>query len=101
MISAGKTEAKAPIAMSSWWPQFAGVSLKRMQAIDVQTVVFREGKHFVAQCLDVDVSSFGDSEDDALANLREALELYFEDAPADAVTKVEGPEVRRLTLERA
>ena len=66
-----------------------------------QTVVFREGKHFVAQCLDVDVSSFGDSEDDALANLREALELYFEDAPADAVAKVEGPEVRRLTLERA
>ena len=26
--------------------------------------------------LDVDVSSFGDSEDDALANLREALELF-------------------------
>jgi hypothetical protein len=72
-----------------------------MQAIDVQTVVFREGAHFVAQCLDVDVSSFGDSEDDALANLREALELYFEDAPADAVAKVEGPEVRRLTLGRA
>ena len=47
------------------------------------------------------LSSFGDSEDDALANLREALELYFEDAPADAVAKVEGPEVRRLTLERA
>jgi hypothetical protein len=58
-------------------------------------------EHFVAQCLDVDVSSFGDSEDDALANLREALGLYFEDAPADAVVKVEGPAVRRLTLERA
>jgi predicted RNase H-like HicB family nuclease len=72
-----------------------------MQMIDVQTVVFHEGNHYVAQCLDVDVSSFGDSEDDALANLREALEPYFEDAPADAVAKVEGPEVRRLTLERA
>lgn len=55
----------------------------------------------MAQCLDVDVSSFGDSEDDALANLREALELYFEDASADTVAKVEGPEVRRLTLQRA
>jgi predicted RNase H-like HicB family nuclease len=82
-------------------PETAGVSFDRMQPIDVQTVVFREGKHFVAQCLDVDVSSFGDSEDDALANLRGALELYFEDGPADAVAKVEGPEVRRLTLERA
>lgn len=72
-----------------------------MQAIDVQTVVFDEGEHYVAQCLDVDVSSFGDSEDDAVANLREALELYFEDAPADAGAKVGGPEVRPLTLERA
>lgn len=72
-----------------------------MQVIDVQTVVFREGEHFVAQCLDVDVSSFGSSEDEALANLREALELYFEDAPADAIAKVEGPAVRRLTLQRA
>jgi hypothetical protein len=72
-----------------------------MQMIDVQTVVFREGEHVVAQCLDVDVSSFGDTESDALDNLREALELYFEDAPADALAKVEGPEVRRLTLQRA
>jgi predicted RNase H-like HicB family nuclease len=48
--------------------------------LDVQTVVYREGDHVVAQCLDVDISSFGDSETDALANLREALELYFEDA---------------------
>jgi predicted RNase H-like HicB family nuclease len=72
-----------------------------MQVIDVQTVVFREGEHFVAQCLDVDVSSFGESEENALLNLREALELYFEDAPADAVARVEGPAVRRLTLQRA
>jgi predicted RNase H-like HicB family nuclease len=72
-----------------------------MQMIDVQTVVFREGEHVVAQCLDVDVSSFGDTVSDALDNLREALELYFEDAPADAIAKVEGPEVRRLTLQRA
>jgi predicted RNase H-like HicB family nuclease len=72
-----------------------------MQEIDVQTVVFREGEHFVAQCLDVDVSSFGANEEEALANLREALELYFEDAHVDAVAKVEGPAVRRLTLQRA
>lgn len=36
---------------------------------------------FVAQCLEVDVASQGDSLEEALANLREALELYFEDAP--------------------
>lgn len=53
--------------------------------LDVQAVVYREGDHVVAQCLDVDISSFGDTEPDALANLREALELYFEDAPAEAI----------------
>jgi predicted RNase H-like HicB family nuclease len=69
--------------------------------LDVQAVVYREGDHVVAQCLDVDVSSFGDNETDALANLREALELYFEDKPAEAIAKVEAPEVRRLTFELA
>lgn len=51
---------------------------------DVQTIVYREGDHVVAQCLDVDVSSFDDTEPAALANLREALELYFED-PSSAI----------------
>jgi predicted RNase H-like HicB family nuclease len=55
-----------------------------MQAINVRALVFHEGKRYVAHCLDVDVSGFGDTEDDALANLREALELYFEEAPESA-----------------
>lgn len=37
---------------------------------------------FVAQCLEVDVASEGATIEEALANLREALELYFEDARA-------------------
>ncbi len=40
--------------------------------------VWREGEWFVAQCLEVDVASQGESEAEALANLREALELHFE-----------------------
>jgi predicted RNase H-like HicB family nuclease len=36
----------------------------------------------VARCLDVEVASQGRTIDEALANLREALELYFEDQPA-------------------
>ena len=38
----------------------------------------REDDWFVAQCLEVDVASQGESEEEALVNLREALELYFE-----------------------
>ncbi len=34
---------------------------------------------FVAQCLAPDVASDGDTEAAALANLREALALYFDD----------------------
>jgi predicted RNase H-like HicB family nuclease len=37
----------------------------------------REGDWIIAQCLDVDVASQGESEEDALRNLREALQLYF------------------------
>ena len=40
--------------------------------------VWREMEWFVAQCLEVDVASQGESEDEALMNLREALELHFE-----------------------
>lgn len=72
-----------------------------MSTLNLQSVVYREGKHFVAQCLNVDVSSFGDSEAEALANLQEALELYFEDAPVSDATPVDAPEVRTLTLQGA
>ena len=40
--------------------------------------VWREGKWYVSQCLEVDIASQGESEEEALANLKEALELYFE-----------------------
>ena len=72
-----------------------------MSKLDLQSVVYREGEHVVAQCLNVDVSSFGGTESEALANLQEALELYFEDAPATDASDVEAAEVRTLTLERA
>jgi predicted RNase H-like HicB family nuclease len=57
-----------------------------MSPLDLQSVVYGEGEYYVAQCLNVDVSSFGTSEADALENLQEALELYFEDAPAGVRT---------------
>ncbi len=40
--------------------------------------VWREGNWYVAQCLEVDVASQGETEEEALANLKEALELHFE-----------------------
>jgi predicted RNase H-like HicB family nuclease len=48
----------------------------------IKFCVSKEPPYYVAQCLNVDVSSFGDSVEEAIANLKEAMELYFEDAPA-------------------
>jgi len=40
--------------------------------------VWREGNWYVSQCLEIDIASQGETEEDALANLKEALELHFE-----------------------
>jgi len=48
----------------------------------IKFCVYKEAPYYVAQCLNVDISSFGNTVEEAIANLKEALELYFEDAPA-------------------
>jgi len=58
--------------------------------------LYREDEFYVAQCLNVDVSSFGHTREEALAALREAVELYFEDAPAEDFMLVREAEVGQL-----
>ena len=41
--------------------------------------ITHEGTLQVARCLEVEVASQGETIEEALSNLREALELYFED----------------------
>jgi len=40
--------------------------------------VWREGNWYVSQCLEIDIASQGETEEEALENLKEALELHFE-----------------------
>ena len=56
--------------------------------------ITREGEWFVAQCLEVDVASQGKTEEEALDNLREALELHF--TPPRATV---APQVRQVEAE--
>ena len=56
--------------------------------------VWQEGKWFVAQCREVDVASQGLTEDEALDNLREALELHFEPPRATVL-----PSIHRIEVE--
>lgn len=55
--------------------------------------VWKEGKWFVAQCLDVDVASQGRTEQEALENLKEAVELHFTPPVATIVPKISQIEV--------
>jgi predicted RNase H-like HicB family nuclease len=43
----------------------------------LSAVVRQEDKWFVARCLEVDVASQGETEKEALNNLRDALALHF------------------------
>ena len=62
----------------------------------VTASVWKEGAWFVAQALETDVASQGETKEDALANLREALELHFE-PPVPTST----PELRRIEVDIA
>ena len=48
-----------------------------MKKFNLQNIVWREGKYYVSQCLNVDISSFGKTKKESLKNLGEALDLYF------------------------
>jgi predicted RNase H-like HicB family nuclease len=45
---------------------------------EINYIVWQEGKYYVSQCLNVDISSFGETIDQAINNLKEAVELYLE-----------------------
>jgi predicted RNase H-like HicB family nuclease len=55
--------------------------------------VWQEGEWFVVPCLEADVASQGETEEEALKNLREALELHFGDPQATAAPTVYAIEV--------
>ncbi|HKO99494.1 MAG TPA: type II toxin-antitoxin system HicB family antitoxin [Pyrinomonadaceae bacterium] len=55
--------------------------------------IWQEGGWFIAQCVQVDIASQGASEDEALENLREALELHFSPPVASLVPNIRDVEV--------
>lgn len=74
--------------------------MKQIKLNTLEAIVWREGDDFVAQCLNVDVSSFGSSKQEALASLKEAVQLYFED-DTHGVIEVDKPELVRFQLGNA
>jgi len=64
----------------------------------IEVVFYRDGKTWVAQALNVDVSSFADTRQKARAAIKEALELYFEDATGQEIIQVADVEVETLSV---
>ena len=69
-------------------------SIRQMKMRQVLTArIFQEDNWFVAQCLEVDVASQGQTETEALSNLQEALELHFEPPCATVIPQLQKVEV--------
>jgi len=56
---------------------------------NMKYTLWKEDKFYVAQCLNIDISSFGETIDEAVINLMEAVELYFEDNDHPIYTQVD------------
>ena len=52
---------------------------KTISPKETSVLVWKEGDLFVAKSLSVEVVSQGNTKEESLANLKEALELYFEE----------------------
>ena len=62
----------------------------------IEVVIFQEDDRWVAQALNVEVSSFCDTPEEARAAIQEALELYFEDDPDQEIPNVQGGRIEEL-----
>jgi predicted RNase H-like HicB family nuclease len=65
---------------------------------EIPVVLYREGDDWVAQALSVEVSSFGRTADEALAMIREALELYFEGEDQVDMREVKDPRLASVVV---
>lgn len=58
-----------------------------MKRYSFTAILEREGDGYVALCPEIDVASQGDSVEEALANLKEATELFLETASPSEIRR--------------
>jgi len=58
-----------------------GTHKRKTGSVTFTAVIHKEGRWYVAECPEVGTVSQGKTLDNALANLREATELYLEEFP--------------------
>ena len=65
--------------------------LQATGALELSAVVRREDGLYIALCPEFNVASQGKSVEEALSNLKEALELYLEDEDVEKPSEAEAP----------
>jgi predicted RNase H-like HicB family nuclease len=68
-------------------------------SLELSAVVWREEELYVALCPELDVASQGKSVEEALRNLKEALELYLDDEDVEKPSRVEAPIVTLVKVD--
>lgn len=71
---------------------------KHMLSSGLHVLVWKEDKWFVARCVEVEVTSQGKSKQEALKNIEEAIELYFEDENIPAPKSLSSLELHSLSF---
>lgn len=73
-----------PEELHGLWDSKSGIIKKGeaqvMKTLEVDGPLWQEGKVFVSYCPELDVSSCGDTVEEARANLRAAIRLFLEEA---------------------
>lgn len=57
------------------------------KTLQFTAVIEREGDGYVSSCPELDIVSQGDTVEDATANLKEAVELFFESASQQEIVE--------------
>lgn len=58
-----------------------------MKKLSLTALLEREGSGFVSLCPEFDIASQGESVEEAMANLKEAVEIFLECAPNEEIER--------------
>lgn len=69
------------------------------EKLTFSSVVWKEDEIYVSWCPDLDIASQGKTVEEALNNLKEAIELYLEDEDAQVPSEKSSPILTTVSVE--
>lgn len=68
-----------------------------MKSQVLHTIVWKEKNLFVAKFIELELASQGKTREEAIKNLKEALDLYLED---EEIQKISFPQIKEVTTQK-